>query len=394
MTDLVVVGAGTMGVWSALHALRGGRSVLLIDAYGPGSPRATSGDESRIIRSSHGADAYYTRWSRDARVAWRELGDETGEDLFVQAGALWFAHRADGFEAASVATLTAESVPVERLEAAEIAARWPVVSADDLAFGVFEPEGGLLRARRGVAAAARAFSGAGGRFELASVQPGHADRGRLREVVDAGGRRHAADQFAFACGPWLPRLFPELVGDLIRVTKQDVLFIGTPPGDDRFDTDNLPCWVDYDAAFYGIPSVDGRGPKVAPDRYGAVFDPSHGDRIVDPETVRLTRHFLARRLPALRDQPIVETRVCQYETTPDTHFVIDRHPDLENVWLVGGGSGHGFKHGPMIGRYVVNRLDGLPTNPEDARFALDRPRQPSAGVRTGGDSIVTTWEGY
>jgi sarcosine oxidase len=394
VTDLIVVGAGTMGVWSALHAVRGGRSTLLIDAYGAGSPRATSGDESRIIRSSHGADAYYTRWSRHARLAWQELGDDTGEEIFVQAGALWFAHRPDGFEAASLATLTAEAIPVERLDPAEVAARWPVVAADDLSFALFEPEGGLLRARRGVAAAARAFGRAGGRFELASVGPGHTAGGRLEDVVDGVGRRHAADQFVFACGPWLPRLFPPVLGDLIRVTKQDVLFIGVPPGDDRFDTDHLPSWVDYDAAFYGIPSVDGRGPKVAPDRYGAVFDPSHGDRIVDPETVRLTRHFIGRRFPPLRDQPIVETRVCQYETTPDTNFVIDRHPELENVWLVGGGSGHGFKHGPMIGRYVVDRLDGRPTTPDDARFALDRPRRPSVGMRTGGDSIVTTWEGY
>jgi sarcosine oxidase len=393
VTDLLVVGAGTMGAWTALHARRGGRDVQLVDAYGAGHPRATSGDETRIIRSSHGADAFYTRWAREAREAWQALGDETGERIFVQAGALWFAHRDDGFEAASESTLRELDIPVERLTPKEVEARWPVIDAADLGFAVFEPEGGLLMARRGVAAAVRVFEREGGRFELSSVRPGRSDGRRLLEVIDGGGSAWAAEAFVFACGPWLPRLFPSLVGDLIRVTKQDVLFVGPPGGDPRFDSDHLPSWVDYDAAFYGIPGVDGRAPKVAPDRYGPVFDPSHGDRIVDPETVRLTRHFMARRFPVLADQPIVETRVCQYETTPDTHFVIDRHPDFDNVWIVGGGSGHGFKHGPMIGRYVVDRLDGATTEDDD-RFALNRARQPSAGMRTGGDSIVTTWEGY
>jgi sarcosine oxidase len=394
VTDLLVIGAGTMGAWTALHAVRGGRKVVLVDAYGAGHSRATSGDETRIIRSSHGADAYYTRWSRAARDAWQALGDDVGETIYVRAGALWFAHRADGFEDASESTLRSLGIPVERLDAAEITKRWPVVAADDLAFAVYEPEGGLLMARRGVAAAVRVFEREGGRFELASLKPGRSEGRRLLEVIDDAGRRRTADAFVFACGPWLPRLFPQVVGDLIRVTKQDVLFVGPPGGDPRFDSDHLPSWVDYDEAFYGIPGVEGRGPKVAPDRYGPVFDPSHGDRIVDPETVRLTRHFMARRFPALADQPIVETRVCQYETTPDTHFIIDRHPEFENVWLVGGGSGHGFKHGPMIGQYVVDRLDGRPTEDGDDRFALDRPRLPSAGMRTSGDAIVTSWEGY
>jgi sarcosine oxidase len=394
VTDLLVVGAGTMGAWTALHAVRGGRNTTLVDAYGAGHPRATSGDETRIIRSSHGSDPSYTRWARTARDAWQALGDEVGERLFVQAGALWFAHRDDGFEAASAATRRDLEIPVERLGPAEISARWPVVATDDLRFAVFEPEGGLLMARRGVAAAVRVFEREGGRFELASVRPGRSEGRRLLEASDGGSRRFSADEFVFACGPWLPRLFPDVVGDLIRVTKQDVLFIGPPGGDSSFDSDHLPSWVDYDASFYGIPAVDGRGPKIAPDRYGPVFDPSHGDRIVDPETVRLSRHFLAQRFPSLADQPVIETRVCQYETTPDTHFVIDRHPDFDNVWLVGGGSGHGFKHGPMIGRHVVDRLDGRATAPDDDRFALDRPRLPTVGMRTGGDSIVTSWEGY
>ena len=390
--DLVVVGAGVLGSWTALAAQRAGLRTVLVDAYGVAHSRATSGDETRIIRASHGDDVLYTRWSRDALDAWRRFADESGETLFVGAGALWFAHREDGFEAASERTLRAEGIPVERLEPAEVATRWPQVAVDDLAFALHEPEAGLLMARRGVAAVVRAFVAAGGRFELADVRPDGGADGRLDRVVTADGGTLAAGAFVFACGPWLPRLFPSLVGGLIRVTKQDVVFLGPGAGDGGFAAEWLPCWVDYDASFYGVPAVDGRGPKVAPDRYGPVFDPSDGERIVDPDTVRLARRYLSLRFPGLARQPVVETRVCQYETTPDTHFIIDHHPGLANAWIVGGGSGHAFKHGPVIGDLVAGLVRGAGRQPGHDRFALDRPRTPEAGMRSGGDSIVGWWE--
>ncbi len=391
--DVVVVGAGTMGAWTALCAQRAGMTTTLVDAFGAGHARATSGDETRIIRASHGEDRLYTAWSRTARDAWIAFGEQVGETLFVPAGALWFAHRENAFEQASETLLRETGIPVEHLGPAEVTQRWPQVAAGDLAFAVYEPEAGLLMARRGVAAVARRFTEEGGRFDLAWARPGRADGQRLLEVTTDDGRTVTAGEFVFAAGPWLPRLFPRVLGDVIRVTKQDVIFMGPPAGDGRYGADQLPCWVDYDAAFYGIPATDGRGMKLAPDRYGPVFDPSHGERIVDPESVRLARRYLARRFPGLVDAPVVETRVCQYETTPDTNFVIDLHPDFDNCGLVGGGSGHGFKHGPVIGEHVVGRLAGR-TGPDDERFALGHTRVPRPGVRTGGDSMVEGWSDW
>ena len=382
-SDVVVIGAGSMGAWTALRSQRAGWRTTLIDAFGAGHPRATSGDESRILRASHGADVFYTRWSREARTAWLAFGEEIGETLFVPAGALWFAHREDGFEGHSLATLTSMGIPVERVEPAEMAERWPQIRADDLAFALYEPEAGLLLARRGVVTVARAFTTLGGRFESGWAEPGAADGRRLLDVVTGDGIRHPAETFVFAAGPWLPTIFPAVLGELISVTKQDVVFLGPAAGDNRFGAEALPCWVDYDAAFYGLPAVDGRGVKLAPDRYGPVFDPTDGERIVDPETVRLARRYVARRLPGLIDAPVVETRVCQYETTPDTHFIIDRHPDFDNVWLVGGGSGHGFKHGPVIGSHVVSRIAGAPPGVEEDRFELGRARTFQQNMRTG-----------
>ncbi len=392
--DLIVVGAGTMGTWTARLAQRAGRQTTLVDAYGAGHARASSGGETRILRASHGPDELYTRWSRRARDSWVALGEELGEPVFMEAGCVWFGRRADGFEMTSADTLARLGIPVERLSPSDVRERWPQVAIDDDELAVFEPEAGFLFARRAVAAVARSVVAAGGRFGLASVRPGRVDGERLIDVQAEDGTRLAAEQFVFACGPWLPRLFPDVVGDLIRVTKQDVFFVGPPGGDGRFAAEWTPAWVDYDAAFYGIPAADGRGFKLAPDRYGPIFDPSSGDRMVDPESARLARRYLSRRFPDLAAQPFVETRVCQYESTPDTHFLIDRHPAWSNVLLVGGGSGHGFKHGPAIGEAVVARLDGRDAGPGEERFRLDRPGSTDAGLRTGGDAMARTWQGY
>ena len=373
-SDLLVVGAGAMGSWTAFWAQTGGRQVTLLDAWGAGNSRSTSGDESRIIRSAHGADRLYTRWSRRSRDHWLRFQAEWGLELLVPTGALWFAHRDGAFEDATIETLRAEGIPHERLDPADLSRRWPHIRADDLRFALFEPEGGALMARRACQAVTRAFQGAGGSYGMTGVTPGRGQGGRLLEVVDAAGGTWSAGSFVFACGPWLPRLFPEVLGSMIRVTKQDVLFIGPAPGDRRFHGPGMPAWVDYDASFYGLPALDDRGFKLAPDHYGPLFDPSRGDRLIDPETIRLTRGYLRARFPDLAERPVVETRVCQYETTADAHFVLARHPAYENVWLAGGGSGHGFKHGPRIGEYLVARLDGAAEGnqdgPDEARFGL------------------------
>jgi glycine/D-amino acid oxidase-like deaminating enzyme len=241
----------------------------------------------------------------------------------------------------------------------------------------------------------RAFQRSGGTYAVAGVWPGRAEADRLLDVVDRDGRRWRAETFVFAAGPWLPRLFPDVLGDVIRVTKQDVLYFGPAAGDKRFDASAMPAWADYDAAYWGISAIEKRGFKVGPDRLGGIFDPSNGERIVDPESVRLARAYLRRRFPALGDAPVIETRVCQYESTLDAHFLIDRHPEWQNVWLVGGGSGHGFKHGPRIGEYLVARLDGAAEGeqegPDEARFRIG-PRAPGSAARTGGDAMAATWK--
>lgn len=403
-SDVCVVGAGVMGAWTAFWAQAGGagpdedwgggRSVTLLDAWGAGHLRATSSDEHRIIRSAHGEDRFYARWARRALRHWERFEEEWGVRLFHRSGVLWFSASEDGWEADSEATLRSLGIPVERLDPAEIASRWPVIDPTGSAFGVFEPEAGFLMARRGVAATVAAFQRAGGAYALAAVRPGRSEGGRLLDVVDQTGRRWSAGSFVFAAGPWLPKVFPDVVGDLIAVTRQPVFYLGPGEGDSRWRWDVLPAWSDDAAGCYGIPSVDERGFKIGIDRIGPRFDPSNGERITDPDDLRLARAYLRRRFPGLAERPVLETRVCQYESTPDRHFLIDRHPAWENVWLVGGGSGHGFKHGPRIGEYVVGRLDGLPIGGQDGsdeeRFQLG-PRVAIRGPHLASDAVVGSW---
>ena len=386
--DVVVVGAGVMGAWTALQAVRSGRRTLLVDQFGPADHRATSTDASRILRFGHGSDAFYPGWVRFSLAAWQALGETAGEPVFVPTGVAWLAHRDDGFEAGTERTLGALGLRAERLAPTEAAGRWPGLSPDDLAFVVFEPEAGVLRAANAVGLVVRTFEAEGGALRLARVSAGRAQGASLADVVTDPGKRIAADRFVFAAGPWLPRLVPELPRSLITVTRQDVVFLGPAPGDGRFDAGALPTWIDYDRAVYGIPALDERGAKVALDAYGPPFDPDTDERVGDPGAQAALRDFLRLRLPDLAERPIIGGRVCQYESTPDTHFVIDRHPRFENVWLAGGGSGHGFKHGPAIGRYVVGLLDGAPGDlaPPDDRFSLLRERSGPAGLRSGSDT--------
>jgi glycine/D-amino acid oxidase-like deaminating enzyme len=212
----------------------------------------------------------------------------------------------------------------------------------------------VLLARRAVQAVAAQARASGVDYLEGAVVPPQPNGGKLNSIQTTAGKEIAAERFVFACGPWLPKLFPDLLRDLIHVTRQEVFFFGVPPGDCRFNI--LPAWIDFNDLIYGLPNVDGRGFKIAIDAHGPEFDPDSGERVVRASGLKAVREYLAQRVPLLANAPVTETRVCQYENTSNGDFLIDRHPLLENVWLVGGGSGHGFKHGPAVGEYVADMI--------------------------------------
>jgi len=372
--DVAVVGAGCFGAWCAWHLTRAGRRVLLLDAYGPGNNRASSGGETRIIRMGYGADEIYTRSSLRSLEQWRSLFREAGLSLFVPTGVLWLAPPGHAMTLDTKATLTRLGVDHEVLGPEELRRRYPQVAFEDGTWGLLEPESGVLMARRAVQAVVDDAVRRGCALRRAAVGPVALDvAGRLDRIRIEPGEAVAADTFVFACGPWLPKIFPGVLERRIVSTRQEVFFFGTPAGDPRFAPEALPAWIDFGRdQVYGLPDLDGRGFKVAPDRHGLPFDPDTGDRTVSAESVEDIRRFLVMRFPGLARAPLVETRVCQYENTSSGDFLIDRHPSLDDVWLAGGGSGHGFKHGPAVGEYLCRQtLEGGVAEP---RFSLAAKR--------------------
>ncbi len=418
---IAVIGAGAFGGWTALHLLERGARVTLLDAWGPGNSRASSGGETRVMRGTYGPDQPYTEMAARALKLWAKYERRWKRQFLHRSGVLWMATASgrdndDAFERGTVEMLRAAKIKFQELSAPQMKKRWPQINFAGIEWGIFEPECGYLDARASCQAVVEAFVTAGGKYRQAAMLHSGLENGLLSgrapllcERAPLNGGRAApqdrvnrvkseralapavapsgdysssqslkADIYVFACGPWLGKLFPETIGDLVQPTKQDIFFFGTPAGDDRFSDKHLPVWGDHRGRFrYGIPgAVSGdarRGFKIADDTRGPAFDPTDGERVVSPETLTDIRAYVGFRFPALRNAPLVETRVCQYEQTPDSHFILDRHPQNENVWIVGGGSGHGFKHGPAIGEMMADLI--LRNRQPAAIFQLARFRR-------------------
>jgi glycine/D-amino acid oxidase-like deaminating enzyme len=369
---IAVVGAGAFGGWAALHLLERGARVTLLDAWGPGNSRASSGGETRIMRGTYGPDQPYSEMAARALGLWQKYERRWKQQFLHRTGVLWMvSSRDDAYERGSLEVLRQARIKFQELSTREMKKRWPQISFADVYWGIYESECGYLDARASCQAVVDAFIDGGGEYRQAQVL-----RGGLEASVPhlrlSDGSRLGADYYVFACGPWLGKLFPKTIGDLIRPTKQDILFFGPPARHAGYFTDvHMPVWGDHGKRFfYGIPGSDRRGFKVADDTRGPAFDPTAGERVVSQATLKRVREYVAFRFPAMKDAPLVETRVCQYEQTPDSHFIVDRHPRMENVWLLGGGSGHGFKHGPTLGEMMADLIlkDGEP----DLRWCLSR----------------------
>ena len=362
---IAVVGAGAFGGWTALFLRRQGARVTLLDAWGPGNSRASSGGETRVIRATYGPRAVYTHMAVRALALWKEHQQRWRRQLYHGIGVLWLVESDDQFEQAALPILRDARVAFEQLQGAEVARRYPQINCEQVRWAIFEKEGGYLTARRACAAVLEGFIAEGGEYrQLAVRAPIEPRGGELSSLALSDGSRLTADRFVFACGPWLGSLFPDVIGDRVRATRQEVFFFGTPSGDRRYTEEALPVWADHGTRFmYGIPGNEWRGFKVADDSRGPVFDPTNGERTPTAAALQIARDYIAYRFPGLKGAPLLESRVCQYEESPDEHFIIDHHPQAANAWLVGGGSGHGFKHGPVMGEMVTNAVLGLKAPP-------------------------------
>jgi sarcosine oxidase len=365
--DVAVIGAGVFGAWTAWHLRQRGKRVLLVDAYGPGNARASSAGESRIIRMGYGADELYTRWSMRSLAQWKEFFAATRQSLFHETGVLWLAGKDDARVRQTAETLRRCGVDYKGLAPADLQKRYPQIGLEGVTRGLLEPHSGVLMARRAVAAVTDDAVRRGVEYRVAQIVEPHG-AGAIAAVKTNSGERIEAGTFVFACGAWLGKIFPDVLGSRIFPSRQEVFFFGVPAGDARFAPPALPTWLFQEDEIYGMPDLEVRGLKIAVDRHGERVDPDTQSRLPSLQSAEEARRFVEQRFPAMRGAPIVEARVCQYENTWNGDFLIDRHPEMENVWFVGGGSGHGFKHGPAVGEYVAGQILG--GSADQPRFSL------------------------
>ncbi len=365
LPDVVVVGAGAFGGWTALELRERGAKVTLVDAYGPGNPRASSGGESRNIQFAYGDREIYVRWAVQAWRLWHERQEEFGRRLVYDSGSL---------RARSRATLDVDAavfkrlgLPYEMLSPREATYRWPQLRYDDVDVIFYEKNSGIMKARDSLIAVSEVFMRKGGEVKLGYAAPGAASNGRLDSVL-VDKERLSAGKFVFACGPWLPRVFPALLGDRIRVPRRELFFIGPARDDERYRWEHCPTLSD--ATLYTSSDIGG-GVKIAPTLRDVPMDPDDGDREPTPFLKHQVDGYLARRLPGLVGRPVLSTHVCQLERTDNDDYIIDSHPDFSNALIGGGGSGHAFKMGPVLGRHLADLTLGGVQAPElQAVFGL------------------------
>ena len=368
---IAVIGAGVFGTWTAEHLRRAGHAVTLVDAFGPAHSRASSGGESRMTRAGYGKDEIYSRMARDSLVEWKTLSARSGLPIFVEHGVLFFTQKPDAYFADSIAVNRRIGLPIVEMNRAQMAQRFPMIDFAGVETGFFEPGFGALMARRAVQTLAEQITSAGviqRRMAVTSIRT----TGRGAEaVLDKSGAAINAELFVFALGPWLPKLFPDLLADRIFATRQEIFYFAPPAGDVIFQPGSMPGWADFNGGdiYYGFPELEGKGVKFAHDTHGAVIDPDTQSRSTSKAALDNVLAVRDRRFPGLRGAPLIGSEVCQYENSASGDFLIDRHPTLSNVILVGGGSGHGFKHGPEVGRLAAALA--LSSGPQtEKRFTL------------------------
>ena len=338
-----------------------GWEVTLVEQFTPGDERSESGGETRMLRYSHGADGFYSALAWRARELWVELG------VLEEVGVIWLARRDGGWESESERVLRSLAIPVERLEPAATARLYPSLGVDDLAFGLLEPAAGVLRAGDGVRALVERAASGGLRLEQGAARP-------AGERVALGERLLEADHVVWACGAWLAKLFPPVAR--LRVTRQDVVLFDAGP-----EWAGAPGWLDFDASVYGHALIEPYGLKVASDHEGAEIEPGLRPPSAPDPSLTAARDYLATRFPTLAGAAVRSSPSCHYSLTADANFLFARHPEHERVWLLGGGSGHGYKHGPALAEHAADVLAGE-ADPEP-RFGLGE-RTPSRALRTAG----------
>jgi len=366
---VIVVGGGVFGLTGALALAERGHAVTLLDPGPVPHPRAASTDLTKAVRADY-TDPFYVEWMERALPLWERWNAAwtDGAPPFHRDGMLFLSRRPleeDGFEARAHALLRERGHPVQRLDAAAIAARFPAWREGGYVDGYLSPDAGWVESGRVVEGLARRARAAGVAVREGAAVAALDGSGPAVRLSD--GTRLDAGRLVVAAGAWTPRLLPE-TASRVRVTGQPIVFLA--PRDPRpWRAPAFPTWAAEIATtgWYGFPLLADGTLKIARHGAGVPIDPDD-ERLVPAAHVEAVRAFLSGALPPLADAPLAGTRLCLYADTPDGDFLVAPVPDREGVVVATGGSGHAFKFAPVLGELVANVVEGRP-DPRARRFA-------------------------
>ena len=284
--DVVVVGAGLWGSFTAYHLRKSGVNVTLLDAYGPGNARSTSGDETRGVRSSYGdkrgtLGELWMLWARESMKRWIQFDDEWGREmrlnLFHVTGDIIYRTEWDNFQLQCKLWWDKNKIPYQVLNPDDVRKAFPVVGMEDITACLYEPDAGVVRARRAAQAAAAAFEHLGGKITIGRATPSKISNGKLEEIsLDTGGTLRA-DKFVYCVGPWLGKTFPDIFAKKTRTPMGYVVYFATPIGDHRFTYPNMPSFNFPGVTGWPALPVDNRGFRVR----GAERAPTPATQVAD-----------------------------------------------------------------------------------------------------------------
>ena len=366
-----VVGAGVFGLAAAIEACTRGHEVAVFEQGEIPHPAASSTDVAKGIRRMWYAsdNETYVELAERAAVQWRAWEERSGRRFYYQVGSL---RAVSEFSAGSPMRASADylrerGAKIAVLSADEAGQRFPQLRFAAGETCVFDPWAGYLESARAVAVMA-GLARAGGCRVYASTRVTSVEEQPSGVEVRYRDGRDRFDRVVVAAGPWVGRLLPA-VGAKARITRQQMLLI-EPPDRRAFSGDRLPVWMidEGGEGWYGFPLLRGGYAKVARDRLGETVDPDV-ERAGTEEFARDALDFVRRRLPGLAAGTVVEGRSCLYTNTPDDHFLVDRVPGAERIFVAGGGSGHGFKFGGALGPVIVDAVEERP-NPLGDRFRI------------------------
>ncbi len=389
--DFMIVGAGIFGITTAIELRKKKYSVGVLNPGQIPHPLAASTDISKIVRMEYGADVEYMEMVEECFPVWREWNDLFGETLYHEVGYLLLSRQSldaetGTYEAASYQNLLRKGYRPERLSPAQLVRRFPAINPETYTDAMYHSTGGFAESGRVVETLTRYARQLG--VEVHEGQTAEkliAANGRMEAVETREGSRFNAGHVVVCAGNHTPYLVPELK-PYMKVTGHPVFHLKpsrpelfTPPDFAVFAADiSNTGW--YGFSLHPKEKVV----KIANHGEGVELHPDHDERVVYPSDEARLRQFLEQTFPALANDPVVYTRRCCYTDTLDGHFWIDNHPEIRGLTIGSGGSGHGFKMGPVIGemiatvaeggahkwsaRYRWRKLDETTVQREEARF--------------------------